>query len=416
MLRIPAFFVALALLAIPASAGVLVVDVTGGPGSQFTQIQPAVQAAAEGDVILVRSGSYNPVFLGDKSLTIQADGGASLVDPNFGGGGGLSIANLSAGKRIVLRGLQFIGQLDFGNGVFSTSMIAQNCAGTLWIDTCKSNSQVVVTNCANVVVTNSSLRGGDCIQPPLAPRPALDVTTSNLFVHDTILIGGNGYGSSTSLPIHPGGDGSAAMRMVGGTAFLSNCATRGGAGGFGFLHPNAGCLSAGLGGPALHLASGNPAVTTIDCVLAIGNPGNTPGACSPPTGTVPPVDVDSGTWTPWAGTPGGFTASSPVREQQSLQLVFKDAVGSSVFVLLSANASSALTPQFSGALELAVPLLVTGLGSIPAGGTLNLPIVVPPLPAGVLGVVVYLQGATCPPTTPCTIGPPAAVVVLDSTL
>lgn len=416
MLRTHAFFVALALLAMPASAGVIVVDVTGGPGSQFTQIGFAVQAAAEGDVILVRPGSYNPVFLGDKSLTIQADGGASLVDPNFGGGGGLSIANLSAGKRIVLRGLTFVGQLDFGNGVFSTSMSAQNCAGTLWIDTCTSNSQVVVTNCANVVVTNSNLRGGDCIQPPLSPRPALDVTASNVFVHDTILIGGNGYNASTSLPIHPAGDGSAALRAVGGTAFLSNCATRGGAGGFGFLHPNAGCLSAGLGGPALHLASGNPAVTSVDCVLAVGNPGNTPGACSPPTGTVLPVDVDSGTWTPWAGTPGGFKASSPVREQQSLQLTFKDAVGSSVFVLLSANTSSALTPQFSGALQLAVPLLVTGLGAIPAGGTLNLPIVVPSLPAGVLGAVVFLQGATCPPTTPCTIGAPAVVVVLDSTL
>lgn len=416
MLRTHAFFVALALFAIPASAGVIVVDVNGGPGSQFTQIGFAAQAAAEGDVILVRTGSYNPVFLGNKSLTIQADGGVTLVDPNFGGGGGLGIANLAASKRIVLRGLKFIGQPDFGNGVYSTSMSAQNCAGAIWIDTCTSNSQVVVTNCAEVVVTNSSLRGGDSILPPLPPRAALDVATSNVFVHDTTLIGGTGHGASTSLPIFVGGDGSAALRIAGGTAFLSNCATRGGMGGFGYLHPNAGCLSAGLGGPAVHLASGNPAVTTIDCVLAVGNPGSTPGACSPPTGTVPPVDVDSGTWTPWAGTPGGFTASSPVREQQSLQLVFKDAVGSSTFVLLSANAASALTPQFSGALQLAVPLLVTGLGSIPAGGTLNLPIVVPSLPAGVLGVVVYLQGATCPPTTPCTIGPPAAVVVLDSTL
>lgn len=409
--------VAVAMSATPASADVLVVDAAGGPGSQFTKVNPAVQAAAEGDVIVVRSGNYDlPAYLGSKSLTIQADGAAYFFDMYWGSGGGIVVSNLPAGKRIVLRGLRFLGLFDFAVQTDATSMSAKDCVGSLWIDSCTSNSQIVLKNCANVVVTNSSLQGGDNSGPPSLPIPAIDSVSSNIYLHDTTLIGGNGHGASSSLPLFASVDGAAAVRMVGGTALLSNCSASGGKGGNGYLNSFGGCLSAGLGGPALHLASGNPTVTSIDCVFTIGKTGATPGGCSPPTGTVAAVDVDSGTWTPWAGAPGGFTASSPVRGQQSLQLTFQDVAGSSALVLLSADAASALTPQFSGALHLGSPLLVTGLGSIPAEGTLTLPIVVPPLPAGVLSVVVYLQGATCPPTTPCTLGPPSTVVVLDSTL
>jgi len=48
----------LALLVATAAAqdGVLVVDAAGGPGSQFTDIPPAVAAARPGDRIVVRAG------------------------------------------------------------------------------------------------------------------------------------------------------------------------------------------------------------------------------------------------------------------------------------------------------------------------------------------------------------------------
>src|SRR5262245_6669651 len=65
-----------------ARAGVLVVSRTPGPGIDFTQIQPAVNAAVDGDTILVRNGSYMPFKIDGKSLTVVADGTSVLLDAN----------------------------------------------------------------------------------------------------------------------------------------------------------------------------------------------------------------------------------------------------------------------------------------------------------------------------------------------
>lgn len=61
----------LGLLALttPLSAAVLVV----GTGGSFTDIQPAVNMARDGDIVLVRTGTYGPVAIDDLSLTIVAD-------------------------------------------------------------------------------------------------------------------------------------------------------------------------------------------------------------------------------------------------------------------------------------------------------------------------------------------------------
>ena len=48
----------LAALSLCARADVLVVDEAGGPGVDFTDLPPALQAAHQNDLILVRAGSY----------------------------------------------------------------------------------------------------------------------------------------------------------------------------------------------------------------------------------------------------------------------------------------------------------------------------------------------------------------------
>jgi hypothetical protein len=409
---------ALALVAVgaaPASAGVIVVDQLGGPGSQFTQVQAAVNAAVDGDVVLVRQGQYNPVSIGNKSVVIQGEGVVSLIDPNFEGGGGLGVFGLAAGKRIVLRNLQVWGQMSFANGIPSTALGLSNCAGSVWIDSCTIKTQMVATNCANLVITNSSLRGGDCLAPPLAALPALILDATNAYVHGSTLVGGTGSGAETTgVPFpDPAAVGSPALRATGGTTLVASCELTGGAGGNGYDHPIAGCLTAGAGGPAFHLASGNPVVRYLDTQLALGAPGNTPAGCTPPA-SGPLTVVDTGTLELWPGAPVGFTAHSPVREQQSLRMLFSDIPGTSIFVLASASTGSVLLPGHLGAFHLGSPFWVVPAGAIPAGGTalVNLPI--PELPAGLEGIVIFLQGASLPSMSPWTIGPPAAVVLLDA--
>ncbi len=64
---------------VQAQGQVLVVDASGGPGSNFTSLGPAVASAQSGDVLLVRSGGYlDSIVLDGKSLTVIADAGASV--------------------------------------------------------------------------------------------------------------------------------------------------------------------------------------------------------------------------------------------------------------------------------------------------------------------------------------------------
>ena len=46
-----------------ASSKTWIVDDDGGPGVDFTDIQPAIDAAAPGDLIVVRNGDYNGFIL-----------------------------------------------------------------------------------------------------------------------------------------------------------------------------------------------------------------------------------------------------------------------------------------------------------------------------------------------------------------
>src|SRR5437867_7856524 len=96
----------LLLLAPAARAGnVLVVDASGG--GAFTQIQPAVDAAADGDTILVKSGTYGSFVVGDKGLAIVGDAGASVQVA-----GAIRARNLAAGRTLVLENLDATGISD----------------------------------------------------------------------------------------------------------------------------------------------------------------------------------------------------------------------------------------------------------------------------------------------------------------
>ncbi len=70
------------LLSLAANAqSVLVVDLQGGPGSQFTQIQPAIDAAAPNDTIVVRPAVGPAPYRGfrvDKPLRIIGEPGARV--------------------------------------------------------------------------------------------------------------------------------------------------------------------------------------------------------------------------------------------------------------------------------------------------------------------------------------------------
>lgn len=74
-------WVLLAAASIPARGqSTWTVDDDGGPGVQFTAIQPAVDAAQDGDVVLVAAGVYAPFVMAGKALSVVGAGvGLTIV-------------------------------------------------------------------------------------------------------------------------------------------------------------------------------------------------------------------------------------------------------------------------------------------------------------------------------------------------
>lgn len=91
---------ALALLALPVHAGVITVDDDGG--ADFTDLPPAVAAAAAGDTLLVHPGVYTSFLLSAKPLTIVglASGQVRIY-------GTSRVVGIAHGDRVVLADLDF---------------------------------------------------------------------------------------------------------------------------------------------------------------------------------------------------------------------------------------------------------------------------------------------------------------------
>jgi hypothetical protein len=137
--RARVLIVSLLVLAPSAAAeGVRIVSANGE--LVFSEIQPAVDAAADGDVLLVAEGSYSGFAIDGKALSLVALPGA-VVDI----AGGVAIRNLAAEQTALISGLNISG-------------IAFADAGLLWLE--NNQGYVRVQDCS--FVGGSIGWGPDC--------------------------------------------------------------------------------------------------------------------------------------------------------------------------------------------------------------------------------------------------------------
>lgn len=87
-----------------AQGPVFFVDAGGGSGSSFTDIQSAVLAVPEGSTLVVRPGSYAPVLIDGKALTILCDAGVTAGSP-LPNARFLTIRNTQPHQVVTVRGL-----------------------------------------------------------------------------------------------------------------------------------------------------------------------------------------------------------------------------------------------------------------------------------------------------------------------
>lgn len=403
-------FGSLALLALSglaaAQAQVIVVDAASGPGTDFTDIGPAVAAASDHDTILVRAGAYAPFVVSGKSLVIVADTGALASIP--GGATSTRIADLGASQSVVLRGLSFT---SFSAG--PPRLELDDNAGRVWIE--------------DVLFGNSSI-----FNFSTTGQPAVTVTDTEdaSFLHCEIY-GGSGFGFVPGAPgivvaasdvqmvgcTVRGGTGgvdvgAAGATLTSGELVVSGCTLHGGDGAQGDL-----CSFGAPGGPGLRLDAGQ--LWRIDTTIQGGRQGAPlESLCGGPGPHAPPILQNGGTIDSLPGAARRLVVDAPVREGEFATFTFEGIAGDYAYLAISLAQDPHLRLLFTGIQFLQEPftlLVVAGtLTGSPATSQISL--LVPHLAPPIEGWVVYAQAAflnATPIGTPLMLGSASALTILD---
>jgi hypothetical protein len=352
---------AFALLGPAAAADVLVVDDSGGAGVDHTTLSAAVAAAQDGDVLLVKSGTYSgPTIVDGKGLAICADKGASVVHD-----GRLAFVNLAAGQRALLSGFALTPPGDFSAGALEIF----DCAGFVQVQDVVADGgsgfltafvphMVGIRSSAAVVLTRVTASGGTRSSPASEGIWAKD---SALYLYDCHISGGVFYGGLAGM------DGGPGTVLDGGTLFAT-ATTIGGGPGKPVGSEIFGCDgTSGAGGDGLVVT--NAGVADLFGVTLLGGaPGALVGVGSCTQG--PPGDPlvlfpgATAHQTPWPER--HFVVASPVRSNEAIDVKLTGRPGDLAWIVFSSQPTLQTIAPVVGPLLVGTPVLVP-LGVLPTG-------------------------------------------------
>jgi predicted outer membrane repeat protein len=199
--RMSGLAVSIACILFPSPVRAGGVWIVQGPSAgHHRSIQTAVNAAVDGDLLIVGSGTYAPFVIADKSLSIVAAEGATVQIQ-----GTIEVRNLSAGRMVVLSGISSSGQR--GSQPVGPGLLIADCVGHVRLQGC----------------THVGSPGRD----PYGAQPgALLQNSLRVAMTGCTLLGGNGDDGDSEG--QSGGDG---IRAFGSVLALYDCTTTGGRGG-----------------------------------------------------------------------------------------------------------------------------------------------------------------------------------------
>lgn len=378
---------------------VLVVDSAGGPGSQFTTLVAAIDAAQDGDTLLVRDG----VYLGGyfpflaKSLTVVAETGAHVRVDTFP-----IVSGLTAEQSLTVRGLEFQG----------VTVIATNSQGPIVFDQCAFVATgrqtglhaLELRDCESVTLSHCLVDWTPI--PEFFFAYTVNTLRSNWYLYETQI-----FGPDSGFAFE-------AVNMTDGFAFLSGSSVLGGDGVPGLLAGPTGCTSGGAGGAAMEL-HGTATVEVLDSVV-LGGPGGAsldPEHCPDgPAGAAFELHEQASVST----TPGNavsFESSSPVRGGQSATRTYEAAANDPVWLLY---ADAPMTPFSATVFDAFLHLDFFSLcgefvGTVPASGALVQSVPVPVV-VGLPSLIFHAQPMVLSQAGRLVLGSPSVVVILDPTL
>lgn len=327
-----------------AQTVVHVVDVNNGPGTDFTDLQVAIDTVADGEVLLLRSGTYakdpfggSPFLLDGKGLSFVEDAGANVVTAGF------TIGNLGTSQHVTLRGLTFMQGAGVG---------VQNSDAIVWLEDCQFDfningfpTAISATDVEGLVLNRCSATCFNAVASPGAVLGQVVATDSNVAMYDC------SFDACDANPFAP----SAMNGMIldGGTLFVSGSMLLGGD---------------GCGGSGLLLRGNSPSAEILDSsVLA--------GFCSPAT---PDIDVQAGGYVVHDGDARSFQVTSPVSSGSSISLQYAGNPNDYFWLDVSLEPGFVVWPFTLGIWQLSPTgyLSTFFYGNLDAGGqaTINIPL------------------------------------------
>lgn len=388
----------------------------------FEEIQAAVDAASDGDVLLVAQGTYPAFTIDGKGLSVlAAEGTGVLIE------GTIEVRNVPSGSTVLLAGMYVAGATVIprsepalwlrGN---SGDVRAQGCSflggdGTL-ADPCLGVSHggnaVEAQGSLRVAFVQCAVRGGAGLSSPTGDycTGAGDggdgiVAEGSVFALYEVDVRGGDGGDDPDYA----GDGGAGHRALGLGVFASGSSIRGGDGGdaWDFINP-----FAGDGGDGLIVTGTSAAL--LDTELA----GGAAGIPSIPQDVPPEAGLPSSGDGSIAYLPGEARLVESIAlapDADELALHFEGRPGDRAYLVRATSPAFAFAPTLSG-VWLASPSRLGGalpLGVLPATGKLDVEIKLADLAAMPHGERQYLQGLMVGVNGEAILANPLHLAVLD---
>lgn len=409
------------LLAQSAAADVWIVTkaYSGAPG-EFTEIQPAIDAASDGDVILLRNGSYRPFTIDGKGLTLIEDFGQISVRIT----GGEVATGVSRGDRSRIQNLRAEQTCTLRSLTIEGLELRDN-AGAVWLEDLrieKRSPACIIEDCARAVLIGTRIEAEsaafDSAGSPIAVAGVgLRVTDSHVAMGSADCLGGNG--SSAFVSRHgimiPATAGAPAISMLRGTLLVRSSALRGGNGGAG-LQPvgSASCASGANGAVALELQDAAVRLLGGSALGGIGGAAPTdPSNCGAGLSAAP-TKVVGGALSVTSATSRSLIADSPVREGAKGFLFVGGKTGDVVLVRAATRTSVGPVAGLGPVSMLAPNAATVGVFVIPQFvGFLAVNSAPLTLPPAVDSVELFLEAGFCDPQG-CDLVFGSTLTILDS--
>ncbi|MCE9595661.1 MAG: right-handed parallel beta-helix repeat-containing protein [Planctomycetes bacterium] len=406
----------LAALSTRAAADVVVVAANSPYASDYPSIQTAINAAADGDTIVVRSGTYGTFAVDGRELAIVAAPGASVIV-----NGSVRIEHTALDAVVLLAGLQVAGDAQEGYGVLVRSnpgfVRVQECTfkgrtgivQTLAYADGFGAEGALVESSPTVAFARCSFTGG---QPPYSGN-CCDVgylggqgiwsKLSGLALYDCTLTGGTGSAGGW------GGFGGDALHLVSGNVFASGTSFTGGTGGFGddFIYG-----PGGNGGNGTAVSAG-AVLQKLDTTAQGGFGGSSflPGQGGGPG----QASVGAGAVLVIPGTARKLSGPTAVAENASVVLTVQGQPGDRVYLSKSLDAGFAFVSGWHGVKLVAgwprlglVPLAV-----VPGSGTTTFTLHADDLVTSTTSRVRHTQLFVKSPSSGPYLGAPLDLVVFE---